>query len=98
MLWVGAQPASADAQAIWAKKCKKCHGDDGKGDTPTGRKQKVKDMTTAEFQKKLKDAEITDMLLKGKDDAKESGHKKPISGLSEADVKELIKIVRGFKQ
>jgi len=36
-----AAAADADGKALFEKTCKKCHGPDGKGDTPAGRKMKV---------------------------------------------------------
>lgn len=33
--------AEADGQALFAKTCQKCHGPDGKADTPAGKKMKV---------------------------------------------------------
>ncbi|HZH03082.1 MAG TPA: c-type cytochrome, partial [Myxococcaceae bacterium] len=37
--------------------CKSCHGADGKGDTKVGKKEKVKDMTSAEWHASTTDAE-----------------------------------------
>jgi len=33
--------AEADGEALFAKNCQKCHGPDGKADTPAGKKMKV---------------------------------------------------------
>jgi mono/diheme cytochrome c family protein len=33
--------AETDGRALFEKNCQKCHGPDGKGDTPAGRKMKV---------------------------------------------------------
>jgi len=45
-----AAPAASavDAGALWAKNCKSCHGDDGKGQTKAGKMKKVRDLTSAE--------------------------------------------------
>jgi mono/diheme cytochrome c family protein len=38
-----AQPArAADGAAVYKDNCSRCHGDDGKGDTPVGKAMKVK--------------------------------------------------------
>ncbi len=40
--------AAIDTAPLWAKHCKSCHGDDGKGDTKAGKMKKVRDLTDAE--------------------------------------------------
>lgn len=39
----GSAPAAAEAdgKALYEKNCQKCHGPDGSGDTPAGKKMKV---------------------------------------------------------
>ena len=49
-LMIAAPLAYADGAANYASKCASCHGADGKGQTTMGKKQKVKDYTTADGQ------------------------------------------------
>jgi mono/diheme cytochrome c family protein len=85
--------ASADAAANYKKSCASCHGADGKGQTTMGKKQKVKDYTTAEGQK-WSDAEGVKAILEGKEKMK--GYKE--KGISEADAKALVQYIRAFKK
>lgn len=43
--------ADKKVERLWKAKCASCHGRDGKADTEKGKKMKIPDMTTAEFQK-----------------------------------------------
>jgi mono/diheme cytochrome c family protein len=92
-LMISAPAAFGDAAATYASKCASCHGADGKGLTAMGKKQKVKDYTTAEGQK-WSDADGVKAILEGKDKMK--GYKD--KGITEADAKELVKLIRGFKK
>ena len=88
-------PANADIKEVFTKNCKKCHGEDGKGQTAKGKKEHAADWTTAEFQKGIKDDEIVKAILEGKSDSK--GKMKGMKDkVSEAEAKELVKVVRGF--
>jgi len=59
-------PALADeANDIWMDKCQNCHGEDGRADTKTGRKQKIPDMATALWQSKHTDAQIRKVIEEG---------------------------------
>ena len=91
-----AAPVSADIKDVYKTNCKKCHGWDGKGDTPQGRKEKAQNWTDADFQKKVKDSEIVDAILNGKKEADGRQMKGLKDKVSEADAKELVKIVRAF--
>ena len=63
-LWT--RPAFADdAAATYKAKCAMCHGADGKGDTPAGKKMGVHDFASDEVQK-LPDADLAKILAKGK--------------------------------
>jgi mono/diheme cytochrome c family protein len=53
-------------ERLWKAKCASCHGVDGKGDTETGKKAKIADMTTPEWHKKTTDADIREAILNGK--------------------------------
>ena len=81
-------PAAADAAATYKAKCAMCHGADGKGDTPAGKKMGAHDFATPEVQK-LSDAELATLIAKGKN--KMPGYEK---SLKEADIKELVAYAR----
>jgi len=92
-LMIAAPAVFGDAAANYASKCASCHGADGKGQTTMGKRQKVKDYTTAEGQK-WSDAEGVKAILEGKDKMK--GYKD--KGITEADAKDLVKHIRAFKK
>jgi mono/diheme cytochrome c family protein len=56
--------AQSDAAALFKSKCVLCHGEDGSGDTPSGKALKAKDLKSEETRKKS-DAEITQVITKG---------------------------------
>ena len=58
--------AAQDAAALYKTKCQACHGADGSGSTPMGKKLAARDFRSAEVQKKT-DAELTDIITQGKD-------------------------------
>jgi len=53
------------AQDVYLDKCSVCHGQDGAGNTAKGRKLKVKNVRSPDVQK-LSDAEMIDIVAKGK--------------------------------
>src|SRR5438270_11315923 len=60
------KPAAADdAAATYKTKCAMCHGADGKGDTPAGKKMGAHDFGSAEVQK-MSDADLTQAIAKAK--------------------------------
>lgn len=58
--------AAQDAAALYKTKCQSCHAADGSGNTPMGKKLAARDFGSPEVQKKT-DAELTDIVTKGKD-------------------------------
>ena len=90
--------AAADDSGIddvYKAKCKGCHGEDGKARTKVGIKEKVKDMTSAEWQAKQTDADIKSVIADGSKDNKKM---KPFKEkLSAEEVEGLIRHIRGFK-
>jgi mono/diheme cytochrome c family protein len=79
-----------DAAALYKSKCAVCHGADGKGDTPAGKKMGVRDFGSAEVQA-MKDAELTAVIADGKN--KMPGYKKSLSG---DQIKDLVAYVHSF--
>ena len=88
----------ADAATNWTDQCAKCHGPDGKGETKMGRKLGIADLTDPKVQAKFTDADIVKVVKEGAKDAKGATTMKAIEGLSDADIKALIPIVRGLKK
>jgi len=81
-------PAFADAAANYKAKCAMCHGADGKGDTPAGKKMGVHDFAAPEVQK-ASDADLIAITTKGKNKMPAYNGK-----LSDADIKDLIGYIR----
>jgi cytochrome c6 len=62
----GSTPLAAqDGPSLYKAKCAMCHGADGKGETPMGKKLNIRDLGSAEVQKQT-DAELTAIISKGK--------------------------------
>ncbi len=57
--------AAQDGAALYKTKCAMCHGADGKGETPMGKKLNIRDLGSPEVQKQT-DAELTTIISKGK--------------------------------
>ncbi len=57
-------PADEGA-SIYKAKCAMCHGPDGSGNTPMGKKLKLRDLRSSEVQNQP-DAQITEIIAKGK--------------------------------
>src|SRR5437764_11463266 len=89
---------AADAKALYAKDCAKCHGADGKGETKMGKKLGAKDYTDPKVQAEMKD----DAAFKAtKDGLKDKDGKvvmKPAEGISDDDIKALVAYMRSFKK
>ena len=85
---------AADGEAVYAKKCAKCHGDDGKGDTKIGKKLKIEDLTAKVG--KLSDAKLEAAVTEG---VVEDGKKrmKPIKGLSAEEVAAVVAYMKTLK-
>jgi cytochrome c553 len=89
--------SAADVKENWDKNCKKCHGEDGKGDTKMGKKLEIKDFTDAKYQESLKD----DAMLKAIKEGVKDGDKtrmKAVEDLSDEEMKALVAYVRKFKK
>ena len=92
VLALGAAGARADdVAALYKSKCAACHGADGKGDTPAGKKLGTRDFHSPEVAK-MSDTELFDITKKGKD--KMPGYDKKIA---DDQIKELVKYVRSLK-
>jgi len=89
--------SAADVKATWEKDCAKCHGVDGKGDTKIGKRLDIKDFTDAKYQATLKDEAMFKAIKEGIKDG-EKTRMKPAEGLSDEEMKALVKYVRAFKK
>jgi cytochrome c553 len=90
--------SAADAKENWDKQCAKCHGADGKGQTKMGQKLGVKDYTDAKFQAEMKDDVAFKVIKEGAKDKEGKQVMKAAEGLSDDDIKALVKHVRAFKK
>ena len=52
---------------LFVQKCAKCHGEDGRADTPKGRKMKAQNFTDPDFQQHKKDAQLIEAVTNGTD-------------------------------
>ena len=86
--------SAEDGSAIFAKECAKCHGVDGKGDTPMGKKLKIKDLSVEAA--KLGEAKIAATIKEGVKEGDKT-RMKAFADLSEADLKALAKHVLTLK-
>ncbi len=72
--------------------CAKCHGEDGKGNTPKGKKLMARDFTDSEWQSAKSDAELIKTVTKGGEDMPAFGKK-----FSKEQIGSLVRDdVRGF--
>jgi mono/diheme cytochrome c family protein len=62
--------------ALFKEYCAKCHGEDGRADTPKGRQLMAQDMTDPEFQSEKTDAELIQIESLVKNDVRSFGAKK----------------------
>ena len=90
--------AAADTKETWEKSCVKCHGADGKGQTKMGQKLGIKDLTDAKVQDAFKDDEAVKAIKEGLKDKEGKTQMKAAEGLSDDDIKALVKHVRSLKK
>lgn len=89
--------SAAPAADNWDNLCASCHGADGKAQTKTGKKLKLRDYTEAKVQAELKDADMIKatadgVIVDGKEKMK--GYK---TELSADEIKDLVAHIRKFK-
>jgi cytochrome c553 len=90
--------SAADAKENWDKMCAKCHGADGKGQTKMGQKLGIKDMTDAKVQGEFSDDSAFKAIKEGLKDKDGKTQMKAAEGLSDDEIKALVKHVRAFKK
>jgi cytochrome c6 len=86
-----AQDAGAGA-GLYKTKCAACHSATGKGDTPVGKADSIRDLTSADVQKQS-DADLTGIIANGKG-------KMPAYGksLKPEQMKSLVAYIRSIAQ
>jgi cytochrome c553 len=89
--------SAADAAATWDAKCKTCHGADGTGQTPMGKKLGLKDFTDAKVQASFTDEQLTKAIKEGVKDGDKT-KMKPAEDVTADDIKALVAKVRAFKK
>ena len=93
-----ATASAGDAKENYEKACTKCHGTDGKGQTKMGQKLSIKDLTDAKVQEAFKDEDAFKAIKEGLKDKEGKIQMKATEGLSDDDIKALVKQVRSFKK
>ncbi len=83
--------AQDDPAALYKSKCQVCHGADGKGDTPAGKKLGTTDFHSPEVAK-TSDTVLFDITKKGKEKMPAYDKK-----LTDDQIKALIKYIRAMK-
>src|SRR5688572_15162927 len=82
---------AADGATLYKAKCASCHGADGKGLTPVGKKMNLRDLGSPDVQKQT-DKELYDWTAVGK--GKMPGYK---DKLADGDINALVAFMRSFK-
>jgi cytochrome c6 len=83
--WISAQ---SDSAALFKSKCVMCHGEDGSGNTPSGKALKAKDLRSDEVQKNS-DSGLTDIITKGRNKMPAFGQK-----LKPDQIQQLVAYIR----
>ena len=63
--YMGVAQAHADAAQLYKARCAVCHGAEGKGDSPVGKKLGARDLSSPEVQKQS-DEDLIEAVTKGK--------------------------------
>ena len=90
VLWAGCASAATPAVELYKTKCVMCHGADGSGDTPMGKKLSLKDLRSPEVQGQA-DVKLAESIENGK--GKMPGQKER---LSKDEIRQLVAHVRGL--
>jgi len=75
------------ADVTWTKRCASCHGPIGRGDGPQGPMLKAPDLTRDDWQAKVSDAQIAEVIRTGRG-------KMPAFELSEPQMKAVVQRIR----
>jgi cytochrome c6 len=92
---LAAPPIGASTQELYTKVCASCHGKDGRGQTPAGRKAGAKDLTVS----KTSAEEVDRQIREGKQDPKKKSNMPAFAGkLSDEEIKALASYILGFRK
>ena len=83
-----------DPARIFRARCAACHGEDGRGQTEIGLRERAPDLTSERFQAERSDEAIKLVITKGKPGTKMSGYGET---LSPEEIEGLVKVIRGLK-
>ncbi|MEX0326337.1 MAG: cytochrome c [Puniceicoccaceae bacterium] len=89
--------SGATGEEVWMKYCKKCHGDDGKGQTAMGKRFEIRDYTDPAIQAEWSDEDIKAAVIDGVKN--ESGKKVMLAfgkKLSEEEVDAVVAYLRSL--
>ena len=83
-------------KAVYMKKCKKCHGEDGKAQTKMGKKYEIPDMTSSEWQGKHDKAKVVKVVTDGskKPKSKMKSFKEKLSAEEISAVADFVKTLK----
>lgn len=88
---------AADVSELFRNNCARCHGADGRGDTPLGQQHNTPDLTAAEWWHKNSaiagTRTLTTIVRQGKGDMPAFGEK-----LKPSEISGLVKFMRKFRQ
>ena len=87
-LCAGLSQAQGAGETLFKTKCASCHGPDGKGEVPMGKKLGARNLSSTEVQSES-DAQLTDVVTKGKNKMPAYGGK-----LSKEQIGELVAYIR----
>lgn len=89
---VAVYAAEEHPSALFKQYCAKCHGEDGKAETPKGKQLMARNFTDEEFQASKTDAQLIKTVTNGQEDMPPFGKK-----LTQEQIEGLVKNdVRGF--
>src|SRR5262245_39412057 len=83
--------AQDPAEKLYLDKCANCHSKDGSGQTAKGKKLELKDLRSADVQKKMTDAKMIELIAKGKGDM--DGYEKELKA---EEIKALVAYIRSL--
>jgi cytochrome c6 len=90
--------SAADGKENYDKLCKKCHGEDGKGQTAMGKKAGAKDYSDPKVQEALTDDAAFKAIKEGFKDKEGKQVMRAAEDLSDADIKAIVAHLRTFKK
>jgi mono/diheme cytochrome c family protein len=91
----GGLRAEESGAAIFEQQCAACHGHDGKGRTPAGRKIGARDLT----QSRLSEAEIARQVSEGSTDRTGKVKMPPFKDLlSASEIQSVVAFARAFRE